>query len=48
MAIFIEGRLVYERDKDYRLKELLTGEEKIGGDEEKDADREGADLEGKE
>ncbi|MFH2001954.1 MAG: hypothetical protein ABIK28_19920 [Planctomycetota bacterium] len=26
--VFIEGRLVYEQEKDYRLKELLTGKEK--------------------
>jgi len=26
-SVFIEGELVYEREKDHRLKELLTGEE---------------------
>jgi imidazolonepropionase-like amidohydrolase len=47
--VFIEGRLVYEREKDYRLKELLTGEEKAGPEGgEQDPDREDADPEGKE
>jgi imidazolonepropionase-like amidohydrolase len=47
--VFIEGRLVYEREKDYRLKELLTGQENAGkAGEEKDPDGDSPDSESKE
>jgi imidazolonepropionase-like amidohydrolase len=36
--VIIDGRLVYEREKDYRLKELLTGEEVSPGKEKNDSD----------
>ena len=42
--VIIEGKLVYEREKDYRLKELLTGREVPAeevGEEEGDSDSEG-------
>ena len=36
----VEGKLVYERDKDYRLKELLTGKKKKPGEEEEGGEKE--------
>ncbi len=37
--VLIEGRVVYEREKDYRLKELLTGKKKAEEEEEKEKEQ---------